>query len=300
MAVFRLIRWPNLLVVALAQWLAGRQVLAISLEGAGFSPALTTLELWLLIMATVCITAAGYAINDLYDRPIDRINRPDKVIVGRLLSVGTARWVVAATGLSGFLFSLGLALVKGELEWLWLYPLLGILLAIYPLHLKTRPFAGNIFIAISCAGTVGLVWLAERGGWHQLPVANRLATALTLSLFMWYAFLATWIREIAKDLQDMEGDYHQHRRTLPLTYGIGKSKGIIYLLSALLAMGIIGGGIGKQGTSPLLLATVALLLVWILYMSWLLLRAQSSEHYRMISRHWKFFLLGGLWWLYWF
>lgn len=295
--LLRLIRFPNLLVVALTQWLVAQQVLGDALAQYRLSSVLTPSDLALLILATICLTAAGYVINDLFDYPIDVINRPERVIVGRQMSKGTVRWVVAAFTLVGFTASLTLALQKEELDWLWLYPFFGILLALYPQHLKTRPFAGNLFIALSCAGTAGLIWLAERSAWAALPATAQWHTGYIITLFMVYAALATWIREIVKDLEDMRGDSRLGRRTLPLVWGILRAKQWILGLSIVLVTALVANVLVVHPQPAVIICTIGII-AWCAYLTVLLRQAKRAPDFHHLSQHWKYLMLGGLGLLY--
>ena len=86
MAVLNLIRWKNLLMIAIVQLL---------LKYALFEPFNVDITLsWfgfgLLILATLCIAAAGNIINDINDVAIDKVNKPSKVIIGKKISEKTA------------------------------------------------------------------------------------------------------------------------------------------------------------------------------------------------------------------
>lgn len=82
LAYLRLFRWPNLLVVALTQYLFRYAVILPVLNFYEIDPVFTHLDFFLLVMATLLLTAAGYAINDYFDLRIDRINKPQKIILG--------------------------------------------------------------------------------------------------------------------------------------------------------------------------------------------------------------------------
>src|SRR6476620_1927308 len=92
-AFLRLIRWPNLLFIAITQWLFYFCVLnSIYRNGTGLSPDPSLNWLfYLLIAASVAIAAAGYVINDYFDLQIDVLNKPDKVVVDRVVK---RRWAI--------------------------------------------------------------------------------------------------------------------------------------------------------------------------------------------------------------
>lgn len=296
MTILRLVRFPNLVVVALTQWLVANQILGKAYAQEGIKAVLQPEELWLLIFATVCLTAAGYVINDLLDYPIDMINRPDRVIVGEKLSEGTVKWLVAGLVFTAFFSSLLLAFIKEELGWLWLFPLFTFLLGYYPRVLKTMPFAGNLFIAFSCAGTAGLIWLAERNAWRLLSESTMDQVGFIILLFMGYAFLATWVREIIKDFEDLFGDIRLGRNTLPAYLGVVKAKQFVLVLNVLLII-TLGYGLIPWSASffqiPVAVVS-ACLIIGIVFLVVRMFQASEPKHYYLLSKQWKFFLLGGL------
>jgi 4-hydroxybenzoate polyprenyltransferase len=84
-AFFRLIRLPNLLIVAATQILIRYSIISPLLAQGNMSLQLPNGLFAMLVLATVFTTAAGYVINDYFDRKIDRVNKPSAVIVGKLV-----------------------------------------------------------------------------------------------------------------------------------------------------------------------------------------------------------------------
>ena len=64
---FKLIRWQNLLLIALAQVLIKYALLDPFKETYGVETALTPIGMVVLVLATLCIAAGGYIINDIQD-----------------------------------------------------------------------------------------------------------------------------------------------------------------------------------------------------------------------------------------
>lgn len=296
LALFRLVRLPNLIVIVITQWLVAVSVIGQSAIENGIQSALNSQELILIVLATISISAAAYCINDVLDYRIDIINRPEKVIVNKHISVSTVYWLILSFTIFGFICALILAFIKNELEWLWLYPFFTLLLGGYSRVFKMRPFIGNLLIASSCAGVTGLVWLAERSTIELLPSIVKTNITLLLLVFIVYSFLATWIREIVKDLEDRQGDIIGERKTLPITYGISGAKTIIHLLAILLAIILVINGF--VWSEPSIFYSVGLLtvllLVFLVLMQWLLFKAETKKEYHRLSSLWKYFMLGGL------
>ena len=90
---FRLIRWPNLLFIALTQALFYYAVIFPVLPAAydHLRQKLTLPVFALLVLASVLIAAAGYIINDYFDINIDRVNKPDKMVVEKMIK---RRWAI--------------------------------------------------------------------------------------------------------------------------------------------------------------------------------------------------------------
>ncbi|MEL7248201.1 MAG: geranylgeranylglycerol-phosphate geranylgeranyltransferase [Bacteroidota bacterium] len=295
-ALLRLVRFPNLIIVGITQWLIAQLVLGQAYQKESITPVLSMTELGFLILATICVTALGYVVNDILDYQIDLVNRPDKVIVGRKISVTLAKVIAIGLGAIGFLAALYLAISKGELEWLWLYPLFTGLLLLYPTVLKRHYLLGNLFVAFACAGTAGLVWLAERSAWRELEVLLQGQTQHLIVLFMLYAFVATWIREIVKDLEDQEGDRLQGRQSMALRWGIRRAKQLTWVLTLVLlvALGHLFSTSLFAELNNFGVLLVPTLMALLLYFSWIQYHAQEQKDYHRLSQYWKFFMLGGL------
>src|ERR1035437_9366023 len=107
-AFFKLIRWPNLVFIALTQMLFRFFVLRfVYKNGPGdFENIKLSLSLfYLLVFASICIAAAGYIINDYFDVNIDLVNKPSKLIIGRYIK---RRWAIVfhiVLSITGFVIS---------------------------------------------------------------------------------------------------------------------------------------------------------------------------------------------------
>ncbi len=110
MKYLNLIRWKNLLIIALVQILIKYALflpfnIDITLNWFGFT---------LLVLSTLCIAAAGYVINDVYDVETDLVNRPDKVIVGKSVSEKTANNLFIILNVIGVLIGFYLSHLVGK------------------------------------------------------------------------------------------------------------------------------------------------------------------------------------------
>lgn len=233
LAFLRLIRYPNLLYIFLTQYLLQYAVFRPVFARYGWQPSLGHAAFFLLSLSTVLIAAAGYIINDYFDVNTDLWNKPDKLIVDRLISRRWAMFWHSALNVIGVGIGFGLAWKIG-------YPLLGFaqlictgLLWFYSTSYKRQLLIGNIVISFLTAFTVIVVGLYEPKIYTGVfrsqtrPVYELLKIVTAYAIF---AFLISLVREIIKDLEDMRGDVREGRRTMPIVYGVNACKDISYVL----------------------------------------------------------------------
>ncbi len=295
------LRAPNLLIVALTQYFLRHAVLRPALQRAR-PPVpfdLTELQFALLVLATVCVAAGGYVVNDLYDQAIDRINKPDRVFVGRRITHRQAWMLYGMLTLAGFALAAFVGWEADYLEWLFLYPLSVGALWWYSYRLKRTVLWGNVVVSLFTAGVVLLVWLAEQRAFEALaalhPSVARL-TALTMIFYAAFAFAGNLLREIIKDLEDVAGDVQHGARTLPIVHGARLAKGAALVLLALLmvlAFGFLMAVAEEMGALTLAWG-VLLIFVPLLALLPLLLRAEEVHDFHRLSIAVKGVMLTGL------
>lgn len=167
---------------------------------------------WAVGVGLVLIAAGGYWINDVYDFRIDRINKPERTIINAHLSV---KKVVTVYIIMYILLFVILIFTAKKLALIMM--LAAFLLFIYAAWLKRTTLLGNVTVAfltalvLMMAGFIytfnsSVVWLAV------------------------FAFEINLIREIVKDIEDIEGDMHFNLQTLPIQIGIKHSRTIVYVL----------------------------------------------------------------------
>ena len=78
----KLTRFPNLLIIAFTQYFAA---IFLAAYPENWYHKIYDYHLFLLSLSTILIAAAGYIINDYYDIKIDYVNKPEKVVVGKLV-----------------------------------------------------------------------------------------------------------------------------------------------------------------------------------------------------------------------
>ena len=232
-------------------------------------------ELLVLSSSTIIIAAAGYIINDYYDVKIDYINKPDKVIVGRLIKrriVLVIHITLNFIGISlGFLLSWKIAAVN---------LLAAFFLWVYSNQLKRMPFLGNLMIAFLTALSIIVV---------SIYFNRNMFLVMNYAVF---AFSITLVREIIKDLEDQIGDERYGSKTLPILLGIRKTKKVLYILIAgfLFTLFFLSYNLGN----PILNTFFLVLIIPISYFIYLLYRADTKKRFTQLSNYCKLFMLAGI------
>ena len=243
--IMRLVRWSNLLFLAALVWLMEKWVAVPVLDKAAFGEQLPWYMVLLILSATVFIAAGGYVINDYFDVKIDRINRPDEVIVTRSVSKPAAMQLSLCLSGIGILCGIGTAILLRSLTLGILFIIIPGLLWFYSSSYKRLFMVGNLIIALLAALPPMLVAMANVAI-LQLRYGTILSyTSLEHDLYAWlggfalFAFLLTWIREIVKDMQDQMGDRELECHSMPVVWGEKGTKIFVTAL-ILLTLAVIG------------------------------------------------------------
>ena len=228
-AFFQLIRWPNLIFVLVTQLLFHFCVYSsIYFDGYGVYQIKSIL---FITVASVCIAAAGYIINDYYDINIDLKNKPTKVIVSKIISRR------GALGLHFLLNCLGICFtalaVNISTQWYLIIANMGVvlLLWIYSSNFKKQLLIGNILVSFFTAWTIFIVFFTKFSLINAFSVVteNQIKFFRITMLYAAFAFIITLIREAIKDVEDMEGDRRGNCKTMPIEWGVNATK--VYICS---------------------------------------------------------------------
>jgi len=236
-AILNLIRLPNLLIIAFTQFAMRYLIMEPLLPSAGFSLQFDNLHFLLLVAATMFIAAAGYIINDYFDTRTDRINKPEKVVVGVSVNRRTAMTLHTIFNLIGIGIGVYLSIHIRLLPLSFVFFLTAGLLWFYSTNYKRQFLIGNVTVAFLTAMVPLIVVLFE------IPMLNKEYGSIMLQyntsfnyIFIWvagfsiFAFITTLIREIIKDAEDFEGDAAYGMKTLPIVVGSRLTKIILSTL----------------------------------------------------------------------
>jgi len=164
----------------------------------------------------VLFIGGGNALNDYVDRDIDKVSHPERPIPSGKMRPKEA--------LSAGCLTLAASVAISFLLWDVLSILIVIvacaLMLSYELFLKQRGFIGNVTIAL----LTGMLFLL--GG----AVAGSIESAVIVACMAVFVNIG---REIAKDIEDIEGD--EGRSTLPMRIGI---RGACTVASVMIVAGV--------------------------------------------------------------
>lgn len=226
--ILNLIRWKNLLMIAFIQLLV-KYALFNSLAVDTY---LSPINFTLLILSTLCIAAGGYIINDIYDVETDTINKPNLVIIGKHISESKANTLYMALTFIGVIIGFYLANGIGRPKFFGFFVIIAALLYVYSTSLKQIAVVGNIIVSFLVASSILIVGIFE-----LLPAINEQNQNLQSTMFEVladfgiFAFLLNFIREIVKDIQDVDGDYKSRMQTLPIILGKSRTAKIAFTLT---------------------------------------------------------------------
>jgi 4-hydroxybenzoate polyprenyltransferase len=229
MKFLKLIRYQNLLIIALVQAVFHFGFLK---QQKGLIVALNDVEFILLILATVCIAAAGYIINNIVDQETDNISKPEKVIVGKYISETRAYNFYIGLNIVGVLLGFFIANIVFKESFAAIFIVVAFVLYLYATQFKQSLLAGNFLVSFLVAFSILLIGLFDL--YPIITDENRPFLGVLFQIIIDYAifaFLLTFIREVVKDIEDYEGDLKTGMNTLPIYLGKEKTQKVIFGLS---------------------------------------------------------------------
>ena len=230
----KLLRLPNLVFIAFIQYVMKQVVLVPILQTYGFEDEAKSVTIFLLMAATVFIAAGGYVLNDYFDVKIDAINKPERQIVGKTISRNAAmRFYQILTGI-GIVCGLILAFWGHSFTLGFTFIVVPGLLWFYSASYKRQFITGNLIVAFLAALTVLVVGITQLAFMQKEFGKLIFETPIPMQCYGWiggfaiFSFLTTWIREIIKDIEDEKGDREMECRTMPIVWGVAKTRIFLY------------------------------------------------------------------------
>ena len=272
LSLFSVVRGYNILMIALAQYLASIYILSPKLP---LREVILDLNLFFIVLASTLVIASGYIINNFYDAEKDLINKPKKSMLDRLVS---QRFKLTTYFILNFLAVFAASYVSFRAVLFFSAYIFGIWF--YSHKLKKVPFVGNFVSATLAIAPFFAVFVYYK---------NFETVIFVHAIFL---FLLILVREMIKDLENMKGDLVQNYRTIPIIYGANVSKFIIAglilltLIPSLLLITKFDVGLMNY----YFMACIVLLVLFLV----LLLQSKTKMHYVWLHNILKFIIIVGV------
>ncbi|MEP3209146.1 MAG: geranylgeranylglycerol-phosphate geranylgeranyltransferase [Maribacter sp.] len=272
LSLFSVVRGYNILIIALAQYLASIYILSPNLP---LRRVIFDVNLLFIVIASALTIASGYIINNFYDAEKDLINKPKKSMLDRLVS---QRFKLTTYFILNFLAVFAASYVSFRAVFFFSAYIFGIWF--YSHKLKKVPFVGNFVSATLAIAPFFAVFVYYK---------NFETVIFVHAIFL---FLLILVREMIKDLENMKGDLAQNYKTIPIIYGAGVSKVCIAalisftLVPSLLLITKFDVGLMNY----YFMGCIALLILFLV----LLLKSKIKKHYVWLHNILKFIIVAGV------
>jgi len=303
MAFLKLIRYKNLIIIALLQVLLRYGLILPILQSFELQPVLSHFRFALVVLSTVLLAASGYIINDYFDIRIDRINRPESVVVGRKIARRTTLFLHVVLTITGMMIGLYLAYVTRKENYALFFIGIPVVLWYYSTTFKRHILIGNLIIAMFTAIVALLVVSVEFAMLSRLHGPSILESEACSTAWFWtggfafFAFITNLIREIIKDAEDIKGDKAVGCKTLPIAMGMKLTKLFVLLLeiTSLIVLWLIYIFIPEISRIPYV--TVYFIVGFTiphLILIYIWMKASNKIHFHGVSTMGKLIMLAGV------
>lgn len=301
LSFLKLIRIQNLLIIAFTQYMVRWCLLYPVLRLGGYQLEMSDLNFFLLSLSTVMIAAAGYIINDYFDVRIDKVNKPERMVIDKGVKRRVAMGAHTLINILAVLIALYVSWAVGNWKLVIIQIVCTAGLWLYSTNFKRQFLIGNFVIAAFTAMVPLVV------GIYEWACHTKYNTSFSLRDISWYsllglsffAFITTLLREIIKDIEDYEGDIAYGCKTLPIVLGIRTAQYIVVLLAvatmALLAYFQVT--VFSQNMLSLYYFLIALQLPF-LFLIYKTLTAKTKKQFRLAGNTAKFIMLMGVCYLF--
>jgi len=313
MGFLRLIRYKNLFMVLLTMVLTKYALINsiffsdISLKNytlihtSYLGITLTHYQFTLFAFSILCITAGGYIINDIFDIETDKINKPLKLIVENSISKKKAYVLYFSGSLLGLFIGTFLSFTTDNKAYSFFF--LGTILALflYSKYLKKTLLVGNLLISILLGLVVFITVLFNEPKAYNsnlLEVISNTATSIQLllitSTYVVFSVLTNIIREIIKDIEDVNGDYKIKAKTLPILLGRKRASKVAFFFSAvllILLLIVIQSLVNEYLIFSYGILFIILPLIYFMYKLW---EAETKREFTQLSTIMKIIMLFGI------
>ncbi|RPG54105.1 MAG: hypothetical protein CBC44_001255 [Flavobacteriales bacterium TMED84] len=297
--IFKIIRWKNLVIISLSQIFIKFFLIDFFIQ----KDQLLNENFVILLIVTILIAASGYIVNDIYDYNLDQINKPEKVVLGKFLKSRDAILIYMLFNSLAIALSIFLCIKINQEIYILFFLLIIYCLWLYSKKLKKYKIIGNILIAFFISLSLLNVPLFS---YKNILSDDIFFVFLIISIFSVLAFLINVKREIIKDIEDIEGDRMHKVKSLPIIFGIKKSRLVTIIIGIILMFAIsciitfqililksdlfldIGGNQFSDpqiwGANYISTFYMVIILIMFFYAELLILNAESKTNFTKVSK----------------
>ncbi len=298
--ILRLIRYQNLLFIVIIQYSMRIFIVKPYLNNLNLEPLFSGFHFFLLVTTTVLLAASGYIINNYFDSELDK-KAGKEVFFDKSDSKKTAFNLHLILNLVAVAIGFYISYVINLYKLGFVFIVIAGLLWFYSSSYKKMFLIGNLIVAILSALVPLIVMVYEIPLQYQYNSSVFISLQTNLNdLMIWiagfsaFAFLLTFIREIIKDIEDIDGDISFNANTLPVILGEKNAKIVV---SALIFISIVSIFVItiKFLNNPLSIIYISLLIILPLF--FLIVKnfkAKNSKDFHFLSIFTKIIMLFGV------
>lgn len=226
-------RWKNVVMILLIQYLFKY----ILFDKFNIQVSLDDLHFALLALSTAFVAIAGYIINDIHDVKADIINKPERLFVDKKITRIMAQNLFIGFNSVGLVLGMYLSYHIGNTSYFIIFILTSLLLYQYAKQLKKKFLIGNIIVSaivLFCILMLAVFDVAPATNKYNL--ASQMGILHIVFMFGGFGFTLTFLREVVKDMEDIEGDKAIQAKSFPIVLGKKRTKQILVIISLLLAL----------------------------------------------------------------
>lgn len=285
----KLIRYKNLLMVLLTMVLTKYALLESNFS----NTLLSHFNFIILTTAVLLITASGYIINDIFDIETDKINKPSKLFLDKNFSIKKAWSFYILLNVFGLALGIFVSIATNTPLNSLYFIVTAIILFYYSKSLKKIALIGNLIVSFLCALVIFLVSEFEFIG-TNLESSSKISSDLIITIYLFFSFTITLIREIIKDIEDVNGDLKIKAKTLPILIGRKRSARIAFFISSMMLVFILIILQSIKNESLFFWYILFLICIPLLYLLSKIWFARTKKNYNVISKLLKIIMFLGI------
>jgi 4-hydroxybenzoate polyprenyltransferase len=262
----------------------------------GYDTVLDEFHFFLLSLSTVMIAAAGYIINDYFDVRIDKVNKPERMVIDKGVKRRVAIGAHTVINILAITIALYLSFYTHNWKLVVIYILAATGLWLYSTTFKRKFLSGNLVISLFTAIVPIL------SAYYEMRTSASFESSVlpVIAGLSFFAFITTLLREIIKDIEDREGDKEYGCKTMPIVLGVSATKYIVIILSliTMLCLGYIQLAMFLDNEFILFFYFLIALQFPFAFLIWKIKKADTKQEFRFAGNTAKFIMLMGVCYLF--